>query len=39
VESILKEFENKGLIYLSNIGYYDTTEKGRKIMLELLDGK
>lgn len=39
VESILKEFENKGIINLSNIGYYDTTEKGKKIMLELFDGK
>lgn len=39
VESILQRFENKKIIELSNIGYYDTTEIGKKLILELFDGK
>ena len=39
VESILKGFENKKILEFNNIGYCDTTEIGKKLILELFDGK
>jgi hypothetical protein len=36
IQSLLSSLETKGLITLSS-GYYDTSDKGRKIMLELFD--
>jgi predicted transcriptional regulator len=38
IQSLLTSLSEKGLISLSS-GYYDTSDKGRKIMLELFDKK